>query len=1138
MFKQSLQYVLQACAITDCADTFDSERARSRSLGEETSMKANSEKTKQSKKATRRVLAGVLCGASVLSLVLSLVMPPISQAIANDAEAAPTEETVMGGGSSSESAAVDNTSEDAENQNSDETNGGEAGSSNSAEQAQSANAASARATATVEKGIYVPTSIGIGTNIDVSTPDPGVATYVGRDMYIGGKPSDTSNLDAKNAPTGSYAAEAEGLTLVRGKLAMNPVKESWPYQSIGAGFRFGTVGFGSQFRPVAGSTVLAVAGIKSAITEMSVGYSGDSPETTTVGAWKKGAWVGRQKSSEGATPSGFAYTAQIAGPITYWRDNNERQSVVTTQGNWYEGKNSQESNLFNQTVDLTNVNNNDYSSYNGEDGYLSKLSEQLNSFANTGTLEVGFASNQNNYVINKYDKTDCNYGLVFDESYKTIYSDCADTSLNGKQFKNSERLITFKGDNTSMQQVFTIDASQLSNTYNNEYYRGVDFAFEGIPKGASVVVNVTGSSNIEFHNGWRFWWNGTEISRGYETQYSGKELGEAYATASQSIMWNFVDTQSLTIRGGIAGENRADWGYGGTATGAKWTDDDPAAAMIGSILVPNGSFDDHVTTNGRVYVGVDFSMNSPKVAAAFGEGNSASVIDMDQERHNFPWSGSYTPDGSAVAWSKVDAANGNTSLPGSSWTIYGTVDDAKNETNPIVTVTDGGANDYSSDDGELQFNYLNQKAKIGDPNDKDYFTYYIREVKAPAGYQKSDTIYYATMNNTGEQVNYVQGHVDTVNGNELVSFDDSNTTGAISNTKITGTVSWTKVEEGDKGYTPLAGSEWKLAKLGADGTTEAQSWTVSDQSASSETTWADTDDTNGKFTLAGLLPGTYTLTETRAPFGYELNKNTYKFTVDSTNGSITWKENEQPSIVSGTTYISDKCSATSVKIPVTKSVRNTDWPKDDEGSYVPFEFSIVATGDYAAKAPMPEAPKISVAPKAGETDAAKLNNITATFGAMTFNKSHLSTEAGTNKDYAKTYTYTVKEVAPTTGAIDKLRYSKAEYQVAVTVKAVMNETTGKYTGLTTSTTVTQMKDDMGNTLGKNGQGVAVQTSAGADPTIIPVSTFTNTYSTSLPLSGMSGVTLTYLAGAAVLCAAAAWMHIRRKANAKGGKRRE
>lgn len=82
-------------------------------------MKANSDKFKQSNKATRRVLAGVLCGASVLSLVLSLVMPPISQAIANDAQTVFTGETVMGGGSSSESTDVENTNNgDTENQNS------------------------------------------------------------------------------------------------------------------------------------------------------------------------------------------------------------------------------------------------------------------------------------------------------------------------------------------------------------------------------------------------------------------------------------------------------------------------------------------------------------------------------------------------------------------------------------------------------------------------------------------------------------------------------------------------------------------------------------------------------------------------------------------------------------------------------------------------------------------------------------------------------------------------------------------------------------------------------------------------------------------------------------------------------------
>lgn len=50
MSKQSLKFVHYTCAITDCADTFDSERARSQSLGEETSMKANSDKSKQSKK--------------------------------------------------------------------------------------------------------------------------------------------------------------------------------------------------------------------------------------------------------------------------------------------------------------------------------------------------------------------------------------------------------------------------------------------------------------------------------------------------------------------------------------------------------------------------------------------------------------------------------------------------------------------------------------------------------------------------------------------------------------------------------------------------------------------------------------------------------------------------------------------------------------------------------------------------------------------------------------------------------------------------------------------------------------------------------------------------------------------------------
>lgn len=950
-------------------------------------------------------------------------------------------------------------------------------------------------------GIYVPTSIGIGTNIGSSTPDPGVATFVGRDMYVGGKPADPSYLTRDNV-AGSYAVEAEGLTVVQGKLALNPLKESWPYtdgnnNTSGAGFRFGTVGFGAQFRPSAGSVVLAVAGLSNAtsIKEIQVGTS--EPASASVGAWNKGAWVGRQKSSHNAEAIGYDYTAAIAGNRTTWMNNADRQSVVKMQGDW------SDDGLFTGNDDgasiMSSINGKNYTNFLDSE-VKAKISTPLAKLKPTGSCTVDVAEENSNYTIAKYNKDSrATYGLKFDNSIKkfnrkTSYTDVTGNSVSGEvTLVNNEKLITFTGDaddsgKGSSLQVFNLKASDLTNSYKGTIYRGVDFSFNKIPVGASVVVNIIDEEGtpVEFNTGWRFWWNGEEISRGYESGSNDKTKSE-YSIAAQSILWNFATAKQVTIRGGMALE-----GIGGDG---KWTDDDPAAAMLGSIVVPNGSFEDHVTTNGRVYVGDDFQMYNPTVAWNFGdiEGDSASVIDMDQERHNFPWSGTYTPDGSAVAWGKVDAADDTTPLAGSEWAIYASKNDAENGWDRIVSIVDNGTNDSDSTVGTIQYDYLNQKATIGDTSDTNYFTYYIREVKAPEGYQKSDTIYYATMNNTGEKPNYVQGYVDE-NGNN-VSFEN-NPKGAIPNTKIiTGTVSWTKVEEGDKGYTPLAGSEWKLAKLGADGTTEAQSWTVSDQSASSETTWADTDDTNGKFTLAGLLPGTYTLTETQAPFGYELNKNTYKFTVDSTNGSITWKENEQPSIVSGTTYISDKCSATSVKIPVTKSVRNTDWPKDDEGSYVPFEFSIVATGDYAAKAPMPEAPKISVAPKAGETDAAKLNNITATFGAMTFNKSHLSTEAGTNKDYAKTYTYTVKEVAPTTGAIDKLRYSKAEYQVAVTVKAVMNETTGKYTGLTTSTTVTQMKDDMGNT-------VSNTIGKDAEPNAIPASTFTNVkVLTDLPLTG-------------------------------------
>lgn len=134
----------------------------------------------------------------------------------------------------------------------------------------------------------------------------------------------------------------------------------------------------------------------------------------------------------------------------------------------------------------------------------------------------------------------------------------------------------------------------------------------------------------------------------------------------------------------------------------------------------------------------------------------------------------------------------------------------------------------------------------------------------------------------------------------------------------------------------------------------------------------------------------------------------------------------------------------------------------------------------------------------------------------------------------KTFTYYVREKT------DGSQFSHYTYDHSVygfTVKPTYDTKTGEI-----NCRVTYKKgtvDSEGNwTADPNAKERTFIDTSTPNSTDTSIPTFTNTFSTSLPLSGMSGVTLTYLAGAAVLCAAAAWMHIRRKANAKGGRRRE
>ena len=663
-------------------------------------------------------------------------------------------------------------------------------------------------------GICTPKRIPLGDDVSNSQVDTGIATYVGRDMYVGGKyqdsnPSatlDTTDLNGSNAPDGSYAVEAEGLTVVNGKLALNPLKNSWSItdesnRSYSPGFRFGTVGFGAQFRPADGAS-LVVGKQGSGIGTMTTGGVNDA----TVGAWTHGSWTGQSAVHKGGknyqvNTASPAYTAQVVGQIGKWESNNSHDAVVGQQNNWAKDANSDNW----EYAAAMNVNGTDYSGY---DETVLKLSAALGGSKTNGTVEQHVAPADSSYTRYKYNYGGSNgkQNLI---SYQFSFSGAENTS-------NAEKVLYFKGDGKSMMQVFSVTAGQLSSNG----YRGLDFAFSNIPDGASVVINVTGTGSaqtIDFHTGWRFWWtnenvdgwdswdkSGDEISNGYVTTSHTRladieAMRDKYVAAAQSIMWNFRDLNQLTIRGGIATEGR-------DADG-KWTDDDPAAAMLGSILVPTGSFESHVTTNGRVYVGEDFSMYNPTVAFTFGagvgEGASASVIDMDQERHNLPWSGSYTSDCSVIGWEKV-ASDSSNRLGGSEWGIYRSEEDARSNRNPLLIVDDNGNNDASSTEGVITVRSLNPNA-----------TYYIKELKAPDGYQVSEKIYSVTTTSSGETVNTVQGDGD----------------GKIQNSPNGADVQWKKYAAGDADKTGLSGSVWTLSALG-DGDAVTASWTVEDNTVS------------------------------------------------------------------------------------------------------------------------------------------------------------------------------------------------------------------------------------------------------------------------------------------------------------------
>lgn len=686
--------------------------------------------------------------------------------------------------------------------------------------------------------------------MSVEGSDTGVATYVGGDMYVGGK--ENSNLNSETGPTGTYAVEAEGLTVVNGSLAMHPLKDAWKVWNTGTtggkhytsrGFRWGVVGFGSQFRPADGKTALVVGG------NTSTSVMGSE----NVGAWGAPGWLGKTDAND---INSHGYKASLAGNKTgVWGSDDSIDSVRGLSGN-----NVTEGDItptlgtdtglvtWNQSNNLSNVNGMDYSKY-GEK--ISKLSTDLNTGTKlpaTGKVTTSNAPSDDSYTIYKYDyRKNGNKGNSF-----TFY---------GGQLEH-EKLITFTStDINKSMQVFNLPASYLNL---GTEYTGIDFKFGNIPDNASVVINVTGTQNqtIDFHNGWRFWWNDNNIANDFVTAATGdtdyeeqKEKNNNYAKRAQQIMWNFADASQVIIRGGQAtgkiqvsnhnddkSTNHGAWGS--TIGGEKGVShdmqatDDPSAAWMGSILVPNGNLQSHVSTNGRVWVGGDFEMlNNETVKRVDGQSSdghkvgdefvnesgekTTSILDMDQERHNLPWNGSYSTSCAAIAWNKVDDTAEHKALGGTSWTVYGKKKDAVNGTNALATIADGGWNDDADAEGSFQLGNLDKNG-----------TYFLKESGTAEGYAQNTNIYQInTGSSTTEAATNISNVFDSAGGAISTDADKLLTDGKIINKKTGSAIEWQKVD-GTDNSTLLAGSTWTLSKMNGD--TASEEWAITDDQSGTE----------------------------------------------------------------------------------------------------------------------------------------------------------------------------------------------------------------------------------------------------------------------------------------------------------------
>ena len=1149
-------------------------------------MTANSNKSKQSNKAAHRVIAGVLCGASVLSLVLSLVMPPISQAIANDAQTVYTEKTVMGGGSSSESTDVDNTTGgDANKQNSAEIEGDESNAIATEDDQPSDDAGVGDAVQPAEEGANGEGAIALAAGNES-------AHKISSGEELSKKLCNPSLRDEYGAATFELAADIEYDEEIR---------------LLGANTKITLDLNGFKIKHNSGASPLFDIADNATLTVVD---SGKVPENVADGQQL-------QDEDEHLTPDNYGKTAimsydvnGVPKDLTYYVTESTASGVDTTEKiKEYNAtiKGAIVGVTENSTMRLINVYQ--HGTFNLESGAITQ-----NKDCNVGSLiyaENGSTVNMSGgYVCGASTGTDgagikvTNYsgaastlnltGGVIAANYAPngggVYSAYSNVSISGNAVISGNA--TFDGASDSAGYGGGIMASGGSVTVSGGYITNNKMAkFCGEDGNGDH-----GGAGLAANNGAHVTISGGQITG----NYSEEAGGGVYVTDVNRNEQPRTGMAWLNITGGIIASNvsyrsegagvrvgqMVDAMISGTTSKVYITNNHCMSRFDwggGGIFVQGNSNAGKEYTAGRLFVYNSYISSN----TAGGYGGGVAVCPTGKTLvTNTDGTAIFGNSSAGADYDGDNHAEKNAYKPG---------DNSGNEGTPHLSGGGSGKNQdedaYKSEvfrkNGHADF-FLAAKDGHTEP-----LAAVIGKMLGggDAQYSGSKELQDAIKipANGGVQIYKSIGLTSGVQAGS----DEATAAQKAATTFITGNYSWDHGggimsngdlylgQPADTYVYPSLKLKATKALFGRDLKDGEFSFAVYRKDSGSATmpSWSKGEFNNGGCTLVGSVKNdaegniTFDLGEQFIDKTVEANKITY-YLVEQTGGvsgieydhtvyeievqlgdsttllmNVPKKDSPNEDVplyvhnytianVSATKHPEDSNNQPGnvqlgedgyysiANSDGSKTFTNKYTPYTSRGSWTPKATKVVKgsemkefTLEFADNAKFEGNSRKTVT-----TSATGKNPQTLIFDPVSYDLSKLKGGDTTKRGASKTFTYYVREKNDSS-IFSHYKFDQSVYKFTV----VATDNTNK----TIDCMVTYRK----GTVNSEGEWIDADTT---DHKLTDDSTptFTNTYSTSLPLSGMSGVTLTYLAGAAVLCAAAAWMHIRRKANAKGGERRE